>query len=60
MVQKALIDVGILVLALEKNNPVRQKYLGIVEKCVRGEIEAYIPYTVILGVSPSWTNVDNH
>ncbi len=49
MVQKALIDVGVLVLALEKNNPIRQKYLGIIEKCVRGEIRAYIPYTVILG-----------
>ena len=49
MVQKALIDVGVLVLAFEKNNPVRQKYLEIIEKCVKGEIEAYIPYTVILG-----------
>ena len=49
MVQKAIIDVGVLVLALEKNNPLRQKYLKIIEECVRGEIEAYIPYTVILG-----------
>ena len=49
MVRKALIDVGILVLGLEKNNPLRQKYLEIIEKCVKGKIEAYIPYTVILG-----------
>jgi len=49
MVQRALIDVGIIVLAFEKNNPVRRKYLEIIEKSVRGEIEAYIPYTVILG-----------
>jgi len=49
MVLKAIVDVGVIVLSLEKNNPLREKFLEILEKCVRGEIIAYIPYTVILG-----------
>jgi len=49
MAVKAILDVGIIVLAIEKNNPVRSKYLGILEDCIKGRIVSYIPLTVILG-----------
>jgi len=44
MVIRALLDVGILVLAIETNNPVRAKYL---EKIIRGKIVSHVPFNVI-------------
>ncbi len=57
MAIRALLDVGILVLAIEKNNPVRAKYLDILTKSIRGEIISYIPFNVILGTYHVLTRV---
>ncbi len=57
MVIRALLDVGVLVLAIEKNNPVRAKYLDILTKSIRGDIISYIPFNVILGAYHVLTKV---
>jgi len=49
MTEKAIIDVGVLVFALESKNPVREKYLKILEDCIKGKIKSYIPYSVVSG-----------